>query len=197
MSNASLAGLLAEDERRRVFAALVLGATSYEAIIRVSGVEGRAVTVALDRMENAGLVTRNDDVVELVIERITSEARQPRPVKTGVEIDANHEQAAVINAFFRDGRLTSIPMQRKKRLVVFDVLAQRFEPGQLYSEARMNLELGKVHADTAALRRGMVDEGYLERRDGFYWRAGGTFLVESSGESDTDESDPSRSDKRA
>ncbi len=189
MSTATLAGLLAEDDRRRVFAALVLGAATYEEIMRVSAVDGREVTIALDRMENAGLVTRNEHFIELVVERITTEARQPRDIKTGVDADVNAEQAAVINAFFRDGRLTSIPMQRKKRLVVFDVLAQRFEPGQLYSEARMNLELGKVHPDTAALRRGMVDEGYLERRDGFYWRAGGTFL--------TDSSDSSSSVKRA
>lgn len=29
----------------------------------------------------------------------------------------------------------------------------------------------------AALRRYLVDEEFLHRRDGFYWRAGGTFEV--------------------
>ena len=30
----------------------------------------------------------------------------------------------------------------------------------------------------AALRRYLVDEGFLERRDGFYWRVGGTFDID-------------------
>ncbi len=81
--------------------------------------------------------------------------------------------------FDRHGRLTQIPMQRAKRLVLLDVLAQRFEPGQLYSEARVNLILGQVHPDWAALRRYLVDEDFLGRRDGMYWRSGGTFDIEA------------------
>jgi hypothetical protein len=41
----------------------------------------------------------------------------------------------------------------------------------------VNLMLGKWHADTAALRRYLVDEGFLDRADGVYWRAGGTVEV--------------------
>ena len=91
------------------------------------------------------------------------------------------EQAAVLRAFFRDGRLTALPTMRKKRLVVLDLLARRFEPGQLYSEAHVNLILGLVHTDTAVLRRALVDEDFLGRRDGFYWRTGGTVDVERGG----------------
>jgi hypothetical protein len=185
MSSSTIAGLLADDDRRRVFAVLVLGASSYQEIACASGLEARAVAVALDRMENAGLVVRNTDAVELLVDRIVSEARQPKPLNTGITADLDGEQAAVVRTFFRDGRLTSIPMQRKKRLAIFDVLAQRFEPGQLYSESRVNLELGKAHPDVAALRRGMVDEGFMERRDGFYWRAGGTFLLTDSDSTDS------------
>jgi hypothetical protein len=38
----------------------------------------------------------------------------------------------------------------------------------------VNLILGKRHADTAALRRHLVDHGFLDRADGQYWRSGGT-----------------------
>jgi hypothetical protein len=31
------------------------------------------------------------------------------------------------------------------------------------------------HGDYATLRRYLVDDGFLERREGFYWRAGGSF----------------------
>ena len=41
--------------------------------------------------------------------------------------------------------------------------------------------LGRFHPDFAALRRYLVDEGFMERRGGFYWRAGGTFDVSLGG----------------
>jgi hypothetical protein len=79
--------------------------------------------------------------------------------------------------FFRDGRLTAIPAKRKARLAVLDLLAQHFEPGLLYPEVQVNSTLRRFHADCAALRRQLVDEGFLERRAGVYWRAGGTFDI--------------------
>jgi hypothetical protein len=81
----------------------------------------------------------------------------------------------VLRAFVRDGRLLSIPTARPKRLVILDWLAQRFEPGERYSETRVNLIIGQVHADTASLRRYLVDEDFLTREGGVYWRSGGTF----------------------
>ena len=80
---------------------------------------------------------------------------------------ADPESAKVLRAFVRDGRLTSIPTARSKRLVVLDVLAQEFEPGRRYSEQMVNLMLGQVargHCGAAPLprRRGLPRPG--ERR---------------------------------
>ena len=85
-----------------------------------------------------------------------------------------------MNAFVVDGRLQSIPSSPAKRLVILDWLAQLFEPGRHYSEAMVNLTIGRCHADTAALRRYLVDEGFLDREAGVYWRSGGSIANESS-----------------
>jgi hypothetical protein len=82
--------------------------------------------------------------------------------------------AKILRAFVKDGRLTSIPTKHGKRQAVLNWLAQEFEPGRRYSEAMVNLILGQRHADTAALRRYLVDDGYLDRANGEYWRTGGT-----------------------
>ena len=82
--------------------------------------------------------------------------------------------AKVLRSFVVDGRLVSIPTKHGKRQAVLNWLAQEFEPGRRYSEAMVNLILGKRHPDTAALRRYLVDDGYLDRADGQYWRSGGT-----------------------
>ena len=38
----------------------------------------------------------------------------------------------------------------------------------------MNNRLRPFHPDVAALRRYLVEEGFLDRGDGLYWRSGGT-----------------------
>lgn len=81
---------------------------------------------------------------------------------------------AVLRAFLApDGSLTAIPTKIAKRLVVLDHLAQEFEVGQLYTEAEVKEVLTRFHPDHAALRRYLVEE-FMERREGTYWRAGGT-----------------------
>lgn len=89
------------------------------------------------------------------------------------------DEDAVLRAFMKDGRLRSIPARHGKRRVILDVIAQDFEPGRRYTEKQVNLILGKRFADTAALRRYLVDDGFMEREGGAgrYWRAGGTFTV--------------------
>jgi len=77
----------------------------------------------------------------------------------------------------KGGRLTRIPAARAKRLAVLDILAGRFEPGRVYPERNVNAILREYNEDVAALRRYLIDEEFLERREGFYWRAGGTFEV--------------------
>jgi hypothetical protein len=91
------------------------------------------------------------------------------------QLNAPAAAAKVLRTFVKDGRLKSIPAAHGKRLVVLDWLAQRFEPGEIYPERAVNLTIEKVHLDYAALRRYLVDDGFLERREGFYWRAGGSF----------------------
>ena len=76
--------------------------------------------------------------------------------------------------YFEDERLVQIPRQRKKRLLLLDLLAQEFEPGVHYSEGEVNDVLRRFHPDTAALRRYLVDDEFMEREAGEYWRAGGT-----------------------
>ena len=70
-----------------------------------------------------------------------------------------------------------IPARQAKRRRVLDWLAQQFEPGLVYPERAVNATLLRFHPDFASLRRYLVDEGFMERRQGFYWRSGGTFDV--------------------
>ena len=76
-----------------------------------------------------------------------------------------------------DGQLRTIPAKHSKLLVVLDHLAQEFEPGRRYPEPEVNDILGRVHPDHAALRRYLVENQFMTREDGVYWRSGGTVDV--------------------
>lgn len=88
------------------------------------------------------------------------------------------EDAIVWARFFSaDGRLLDMPRRRAKRLAVLDRVAQRFEPGRKYLERDVDAALKEVFDDHAALRRYLVDEGFLTREHNVYWRSGGTVAV--------------------
>lgn len=74
----------------------------------------------------------------------------------------------------RDGRIVTIPSKHAKRQLLLDWLAQDFEPGRRYTEQMVNLVIGQRHPDTAALRRYLVDDGFMSREAGVYWRSGGS-----------------------
>jgi hypothetical protein len=81
------------------------------------------------------------------------------------------------NFMSADGRLHTIPTKHSKLLVVLDRLSQEFEPGRTYPEQEVNETLLRFHPDYAALRRYLVENQFLTREGGRYWRSGGTFEV--------------------
>ena len=80
----------------------------------------------------------------------------------------------ILERFLRDGQLITMPARRAKRLVVLDEVAQLFDLGRTYAEQEVNALLAPVHSDVPALRRYLVDEQFLSREAGVYWRSGGT-----------------------
>jgi hypothetical protein len=178
-----LVRLLADGDRLRVFAAVALGHGTTAAIRDVSGLDARAVGTALSRLVDAGVVDEDKHGFHLLEHEIRLAARaEPEPEPADEHEGESRERARVLRAFFKDGRLQSIPASHAKRQVVLDVIAQDFEPGVRYSEKQVNLIIGKRFADTAAIRRYLVDDGFLAREGGGgrYWRAGGTYLPDRS-----------------
>lgn len=81
---------------------------------------------------------------------------------------SSDERSRVLRQFFRDGRLTAIPVKQKKLRIVLDEIARAFDPAHAYPEAAVNRILQAVHPDHCALRRALVDFGYLTREHGIY-----------------------------
>ena len=75
----------------------------------------------------------------------------------------------VLKNLFEYGKLKTIPVQRKKRRIVLEKLAENFEAGVHYPEKQVNLILADFHDDFCTLRREMIAEGIMARDKGEYW----------------------------
>lgn len=174
----AITGLLADGDRLRVVAALVLGAATTDDVLEATGLDARAVGSALARLAGAGLVERDDHGYRLVEEAIRAAARDAGVARAEADsgVDSDLVVPKVMRAFVRDGRIVAFPTARSKMRQLLDLLSQDFEPGRRYTEKAVNEILGRWHPDVATLRRYLVDEGFLNREGGGgrYWRAGGT-----------------------
>ena len=171
----ALPGLLADDLRRRCFAAVVLGASDAEAVAEQTGVRLREVRAALHRLTEAGLL-RTGTRLAVDVERLRGWSRAASEAPSvGVTAFPHEppERARVLAAFVRDRTLTSMPTSVVKLEVVLDHVAQDFEPGVRYLERDVDERLRRWWDDHVALRRLLIDFGQLSRDHGEYWRSGG------------------------
>ncbi len=74
-------------------------------------------------------------------------------------------------AYFRNGRLETIPAGRDRRQALLEHAVRGFAPGRDYNEDEVNRILQSVHSDHATLRRYLVDAGLLRRERGVYRKA--------------------------
>ena len=78
----------------------------------------------------------------------------------------------VVRAFLRDDRLVAIPAKPSKRDLLLPVILDRcFPEDRDYEEKEVNMRLALLHQDVAALRRYLVDGGWMTREAGIYRRA--------------------------
>lgn len=149
-----------------------------DAIAAAMRVPVRRVSEAQGKLVAADLISRDGRLNSRQLQEIARAL--PRIPAAAAQITAgswSEDEAEVLTRFFTDDRLREIPMNRAKRRVVLERLAQEFEPGLRYSESEVNFSLQLFHGDYAALRRYLVDEGLLTRAEGVYWRTGGRYAT--------------------
>jgi hypothetical protein len=168
---------LADPQRLAIAGMLAGGDRSADEIAGATGVAVARVHKHLNRLTATGVVRVNDDrhTYRLDPETLRWAAEQVGPPRdAGLALGAaTDDEEAVLRTFFRNGRLTEIPAKESKRRIVLERIALEFEPGRRYDEKEVNVVVGRFLNDYAALRRYLVDEGFLDREGGVYWRTGG------------------------
>ena len=168
--------LVLDPVRLAVLGAAAVGPVDPAGLARNLGVETKTVLLARVKLREAGLLDEENRLSVDTLRRLGSELPTLEGAAPSVtEGPWDQEEATVLRRFFDGTRLTRIPAQHAKRLIILDRLAQEFEPGVRYPEREVNFALQLWYPDYAALRRYLVDEGFLTRADGVYWRIGGRF----------------------
>lgn len=181
MEATAVTKLFADPDRLAVAGALaVVPMTTGELVVRTRRDE-RTVLACLGDLRAAGLVVVDGARYALDGDALRAAGQAAAEVEIPMDpvigYGMTDDERRILGRYFSGRVLVEIPGHRAKRLVVLQRLALEFDVGRRYDELEVNEILGAFHADWSTLRRGLVDEGLLDREPASggnaYWRSGG------------------------
>ena len=164
---------LSDTSRLNIIQSLTQGEMYTELLAERLELTPPTVSFHMKKLEDAGLVVSrkeqyytvyslNRDVLEKTIFETAVSA--PEQIDEQQRREEVYRQK-VIKAFFEYGKLRAIPVQRKKKLICYELIAERFEPGRVYEEKEVNAIISPFYEDYCTIRRDLIGEGIF-RRDG-------------------------------
>lgn len=169
---------LGEPSRLKILAALLDKPMYLELLAERLNLAASTTSFHLKKLEEAGFVRSKREqfyaVYHIIPEALQSSilelVRQPQAAQEAQAAQDEAYRQKVLRTFFLEGKLVKIPVQLKKRMIVLEELADKFEVDQPYPEKQVNLILADYNDDFCTLRREMIAEGLLTRQDGIYTR---------------------------
>lgn len=172
---------LSDANRLKIVGLLAQRPYSGEELAALLNLKASTVSHHLARLVKVGLISARAEgyysVYQLdksALEAMSRSLFSPEQIVTSAsDVDMNGYDRKVLHDYCRrDGRLKTIPAQRKKLDAVLRYVVKAFDAGKRYSEKKVNEILVGYHEDTATLRRELVGAGLMAREsDGSaYWR---------------------------
>jgi predicted transcriptional regulator len=170
--------LLADEKRLQIVGLLARQSYPVEELAAITGLSSATVSHHLSRLVGSGLVTarveghyhvytlNSQALRDMAQELLTTDVLRG----TADDLDLDAYDRKILRDYIVDGRLTQIPMQRKKREAILRHLATFFEPGRQYKEREVNEIISRLFDDFATLRRELIDGGWLARDHDVYWK---------------------------
>ncbi|MEM7674705.1 MAG: metalloregulator ArsR/SmtB family transcription factor [Myxococcota bacterium] len=162
---------LADSNRLRIVGLLAHRPHSVDELATVLELRPSTVSHHASKLVDAGLVTGavqgHYHIYSLRLDALQKTAKlllSERALQDITEDGTDAYDRKVLNAFLNeDGRISSLPMKRKK----FDVLLRHalslFEEEGEWPEREINCRLKMLTDDVASIRRGFIDHGYMVR----------------------------------
>lgn len=169
---------LSDMSRLRIVQALTKGEMYTELLAERLELTPSTVSFHMKKLEQAGLVVSRKEQYytvyslnrEVLDESLfTIAVSEPEQADDQQKREEKYKQK-VIDSFFRYGKLLSIPVQRKKKMICYEVIAEKLIPGRVYPEKELNEIISAIHEDYCTIRRDMISEGILSRTGNEYVR---------------------------
>ena len=169
---------LSDMSRLRIVQALTKGEMYTELLAERLELTPSTVSFHMKKLEQAGLVVSRKEQYytvyslnrEVLDESLfTIAVSEPEQADDQQKREEKYRQK-VIDSFFRYGKLLSIPVQRKKKMICYEVIAEKLIPGRVYPEKELNEIISAIHKDYCTIRRDMISEGILSRTGNEYVR---------------------------
>ena len=149
---------------------------SVEELAERCGLAPSTVCFHLGKMEKSGLVKKkkeqyyviyslNDAVFDMTLRDLTAFRNADKYLQ---EERIRRYRDKVLRTFMKHGRVTRLPAQYKKRLIVLENFLQRFEAGRDYSEKEVDEKIAEICTDFVTVRRAFIDERMMTRENGIY-----------------------------
>jgi predicted transcriptional regulator len=173
---------LADSTRLKIIGLLAGQPYSVEQLAALLNLRPSTISHHLTRLSEAGLVSARAESyysvyqfeaghLEQMTRRLLTQEALP---SMAAEVDTQaYDRKVIADYSLPDGTLKTIPAQRKKLEAILAHIVKTFEPGERYTEKRVNEILSHYHEDTATLRRELVGYGLMKRQTGEYWREEG------------------------
>ena len=93
-------------------------------------------------------------------------------IDSGESVEARDDayRQKILNTFMVNGKITRMPAQLKKKLILIEEICKAFEIGKPYSEKEMNITIAEYYDDFCMVRRYFVDYGLFTREGGIYYK---------------------------
>ena len=168
----ALLKLLADETRLEILNILLKEDSYVEKIACELSLTPATICYHLKKMESAGVVncSRSQFYIIYSLNRNIFDKPLFELIKKDEIIDTEEKyKKEVISNFFKYGKLTQLPTQRKKREIVLMEIAKQFEREKKYDEKTVNDIIHKFHEDHCTIRREMIACGIMKRDKETYW----------------------------
>ncbi|MEX1377785.1 MAG: metalloregulator ArsR/SmtB family transcription factor [Eubacteriales bacterium] len=169
---------LSDKSRLRIINNLLKEPMYVELLAERLGLTPSTVSFHMKKLESCNLVTSHKDQY-YVIYQVNTEILNGTLLSLIQSGNVNTEEQElrqieyknkILSTFIKDGKLISIPVQRKKRRVILEEILKCFEKNTDYPEKEINIIISDFHEDFCTIRREMIMEGMFTRDKGIYRR---------------------------
>lgn len=167
---------MGDPTRLRILSLLSNGPLHGQAIAGKLGLTAPTITHHLKKLRDINVVFERRDKNTIYFNLNHSVVKQhSEALKQLIEgkglnvMEQSEEKQKIISNFFtKDGKLKTIPAQRKKKLIIFEHLIKGIEKGKKYEEKEINEYILQYHEDYATIRREFIINHYMYRENGVY-----------------------------